>query len=109
MLPCRVDGCPFLTNRGICERHRQKLQRANDRRRGSATKRGYDREWREAAKAYLEEHPVCEGCHRKPSRVVDHIVPLEHGGARMDPKNWQAQCWSCHEKKKARERRSKAG
>lgn len=31
--------------------------------------------------------------------MVDHIVPLRAGGARLDPRNLESQCYPCHGKK----------
>ena len=40
--PCSTPGCPELTRRGLCERHRRTRQREDDERRGTSTERGYD-------------------------------------------------------------------
>lgn len=74
-----------------------------DRQRGTACKRGYDRQWRNVRAAYLEEHPTCEvnGCTR-PAAMVDHIVKVRVDPARrLDWDNLQAMCWPCHALKSA--------
>jgi len=51
------------------------------------------------------ERPICEHCGVAPSRMVDHIVPLRAGGARLDLANLQALCLTCHAAKTRSERR----
>ena len=51
------------------------------------------------------ERPICEHCQVAPSRMVDHIVPLRAGGARLELGNLQALCLSCHAAKTRSERR----
>jgi 5-methylcytosine-specific restriction protein A len=51
------------------------------------------------------ERPICEHCGVAPSRMVDHIVPLRAGGARLEVGNLQALCLPCHALKTRSERR----
>jgi 5-methylcytosine-specific restriction protein A len=107
--PCRHPGCAaVVTGARYCEAHRQKYQRAQDQRRGSAASRGYDYRWRKAREAFIRRHPLCAECERRgrltPSREVDHIVP--HKGDKTlfwDERNWQALCKPCHSTKTASE------
>jgi len=76
--------------------------------RPSASKRGYDRRWQRAAKAYLRAHPLCIMCKQRGSTraatVVDHIRP--HKGDAVlfwAEANWQPLCASHHSSKTARE------
>ena len=39
---------------------------------------------------------VCEICGEAKATVVDHVVPLAHGGAAFDPDNLRAACRSCN-------------
>lgn len=96
---CRTghqDRCPV----SAAERH-QDL----DRRRGSARKRGYDGAWEAVRAEILEEEPECRRCKAanrlKVAVMVDHIVPLEDGGARLDKDNLQPLCRDCHAVKTA--------
>jgi 5-methylcytosine-specific restriction protein A len=90
-----------LTDGGKCDHHRREYER----RRGSASARGYGRRWRKARAAFLREHPICEiYCKDKnlvtASTVVDHIQP--HRGDLdlfWDQSNWQAGCKPCHDSK----------
>lgn len=82
--------------------------------------RRYDGRWAAFARAWLREHPVCDcGAVRvwvvphiktvamidppakAPAACVDHIRPLNMGGAKYDERNLQSLCWSCHSKKTA--------
>ena len=97
--------CPNVCHGRYCAKHRH-LEKDE---RLPSHKRGYDKQWQKARKAYASEHPFCEdpyGLHDDPPPVaiVDHIVPISDGGPRLDARNFQSLCWSCHEKKKAQER-----
>lgn len=63
--------------------------------------------WRNLRKAFITQHPICEECKKKgiitPATVVDHIVPINEGGAALSPDNLQSLCDRCHNKKSASE------
>lgn len=79
------------------------MRKAGERPRASAAARGYDARWRKVRKRYLARNPVCEDCQEQGdvtvADMVDHIIPLRAGGARLDPRNLRALCWPCHGKK----------
>lgn len=63
--------------------------------------------WRGLRTAKLRTAPLCEICkvegRLKPATVVDHIVPIKHGGDAFPPlTGLQALCPSCHGRKTAR-------
>ena len=65
------------------------------------------RRWRKARKLYLEKHPLCILC-KKEARltaadVVDHIKPINQGGAVWDQDNWQPLCHRHHNIKSGKE------
>lgn len=66
------------------------------------------REWRELIDRLKRERgPVCQrpGCGREYVRIFgDHIIELKDGGAKLDPRNVQLLCGSCHTAKTARAR-----
>lgn len=74
----------------------------------SAARRGYDRRWRKAAKAFLASNPLCIYCRRSgrttAATVVDHVRP-HRGDMKLfwDPGNWQPLCAPCHSAAKQRE------
>ena len=79
---------------------RRDRQRPPDHRPDS-TARGYDATWERLSRMVRRERPVCEHCQVRPSRLVDHIVPLRAGGARLEIGNLQALCNRCHNRKTA--------
>ena len=100
--PCRYPGCPNLSDRTYCEKHRGWDARE------TAAERGYDSRWQRERELYLRKNPLCVKCKAKgkitPARVVDHIIP--HRGdplLRWDRNNWQALCKDCHDTKTGNE------
>ena len=59
--------------------------------------------WRRRRLPKLDADPLCEECKRRglvtPATVVDHIVPINEGGAAMDMDNLQSLCDKCHNRK----------
>lgn len=92
--PCRYQGCPNLTDSSYCKAHSMYERKSS----GSRNPFYRSKEWREARKAFLEEHPICIKCGAK-AEIVDHIVPIKRGGALLDESNFQPLCWSCHARK----------
>jgi len=64
------------------------------------------RAWRKLRLYVLQYEPLCRTC-KKVATVVDHIKPIRLGGSRMDEKNLQPLCASCHNKKSRSERGTK--
>lgn len=107
---CAVPGCPELVSRGRCETHRLELRAEQDARRESARDRGYDREWEQTRKDFLEEHPWCSWptCTR-PAVDVHHLDGLGPLGPRgHDWGNLQGLCHGHHSQVTNRERASRA-
>jgi 5-methylcytosine-specific restriction enzyme A len=79
-----------------------------DRRRGSASSRGYTSRWRKASKQFLYSHPLCLLCMAAGKTVaaglVDHRIP-HRGDMKLfwEQSNWQALCKTCHDRKTATE------
>lgn len=88
-------------------RYRRRRPRSSTRR-PSAYARGYDGRWRKAARAFLQEHPLCvrhlEKQRLVEATVVDHVRP-HRGDYELfwDRSNWQALCKPCHDRKTALE------
>ena len=108
---CATPGCYRLVPRSVrrCPAHQTETQAKVDKRRGSASARGYDRRWRARRARFLREHPLCVdpySIHPRqavPATVADHIIP--HRGDRElfeDPDNLQPLCAECHGLKTAR-------
>jgi 5-methylcytosine-specific restriction protein A len=112
---CLESGCPNpVTARGRCDDHRKPLERDRSRRRREATAGTYKtKRWQLRRKQVFERDPfcadgrVCEG--KAPSVEVDHVVPLDQGGAPYAMDNLRGTCHACHEAKTAEENRGRWG
>ena len=66
------------------------------------------RKWRTLRALKLQKDPLCEECMRigmlVPAQMVDHIVPINKGGAPLDLNNLQSLCNHCHAVKTARDK-----
>lgn len=66
------------------------------------------RRWRALRALKLQQQPLCEECLRKgrmtPAEMVDHIVPINKGGASLDMENLQSLCNACHACKSAKDK-----
>ena len=64
--------------------------------------------WRKLRAEQLRRQPLCERCLAQgrhiPARVVDHIRPVNQGGAPLDLENLQSLCAACHNRKSGAER-----
>ena len=66
--------------------------------------------WRRVRLHVLErDGHRCADCGRAGRFEVDHVKPLHHGGAALDPDNLQALCRSCHFHKTAQENQRQIG
>jgi 5-methylcytosine-specific restriction endonuclease McrA len=106
--PC--PGCRQLVV-GRCKTCAKRRAQA----RPSAAARGYDALWAAYAREWLTRFPWCgqrldgrlhsddsrcvQRGERVLARVVDHILSLRDGGARLDPRNHQSLCASCNSQK----------
>jgi 5-methylcytosine-specific restriction enzyme A len=73
--------------------------------RPTASERGYDADWQRLRLAVLDREPFCRICEAdgrtEAAVLVDHIVPIEDGGERLDESNLQPLCRLCHGNKTA--------
>lgn len=108
---CRRPGCRGLVRDGVCSvcgDLRRITAAEHDERRGSARERGYDYRWERLRRMHLAGEPLCRMCGR-PADLVDHIVPIRDGGERLDERNLQSLCRSCHDTKTAEDVRRRRG
>jgi 5-methylcytosine-specific restriction endonuclease McrA len=84
----------------------QAAERADwDRRRGTASQRGYDAGWRKLRARFLAANPQCEhpGC-RSAANEVDHIQSVRlRPDLRLEWSNLRALCKPHHSQRTARE------
>jgi 5-methylcytosine-specific restriction enzyme A len=87
-------ACQIAATRERNKRH--------DRRRPTASQRGYNSAWRKAREAFLKTHDRCAICHGQ-ANTVDHIIPHK-GDMKLfwDKTNWQPLCTACHSRHKQR-------
>mgnify|MGYP003144591957 CR=1 FL=1 len=66
------------------------------------------RTWRKLRLMILNKQPVCKMCEDKgkvtSSTVVDHIIPINKGGAKLNPDNLQGLCFRCHSIKSSKDK-----
>jgi 5-methylcytosine-specific restriction protein A len=98
---CTAPRCKNKTASGRC----RSCGSETERERGSAAKRGYDREWLKIRDAYLYRHPVCERdlC----NELATDVHHRDGAGPRGDNSddNLEALCHSHHSQITAREYR----
>ena len=97
---CADPRCPNpAVHRGRCAEHARQVNRDTHRNRhiyGS-------KRWQLLRRHVLLEQPLCAcGCGRL-AEDVDHITPLDRGGAPFDRSNLQALAHSCHARKTRQE------
>lgn len=59
------------------------------------------RAWREFRTRVLAKHPTCVRCELRRATHLDHVIPVNAGGAEYDEANTQALCLYCHGAKTA--------
>ena len=108
--PCARPGCPEVTRARYCQKHQAEMNKTYDmHQRDKEMKRFYDgKPWEALRRQKLARNKFCEECQRGGRLVlatmVDHIVEIKNGGAKLDMDNLQSLCHSCHSSKTLRER-----
>jgi len=103
--PCSYPGCSnYAIIRGRCDLHKFFERKKSDIDRGNSGQRGYTHGWREMRLVKLSQFPLCQRCLQKnppketPATMVHHIKPIEeYPELRLDIRNMQSLCFSCHE------------
>lgn len=92
---------------------RREFPLVGGRRKGEYTNNGrgkredYDHVWEDLSVRFRRKNPFCRFCEQEgfecvPVDDVDHIIPLEDGGARLDRNNLQSSCRKHHNGLKSR-------
>jgi 5-methylcytosine-specific restriction protein A len=99
--PCRKSGCPNLVSdgSGFCADH-QEVRRD----RAKKTEPFYcTAAWQRARSIKRKNSPLCEACLSNgktvAAQMVDHIIEIKEGGAKLAQSNLQSLCFDCHNKK----------
>lgn len=98
--PCKKPGCSTLTTGGYCDEHRNHAKVEADKRRGTATERGYNWRWQKARKIKLRENPLCERC----KRVAVLVHHVDRDPLNNQRENLEALCRECHDQEHESER-----
>lgn len=95
------SGCP------TCKKHSTKKY-DKDYRNQENDKFYHSREWKRVRGLQLYKHPLCSVCSH-PATIVDHIVEIKDGGAKLSLSNLQSLCISCHNTKTADQKQHRVG
>jgi 5-methylcytosine-specific restriction endonuclease McrA len=105
---CKRCNKNFATNKfGYCYECNALFEKtkalADKESRPSSTERGYDWEWKQFSKKFLENHPVCVRC-GAPATITDHKIPIQvmtevWGENILDENFYQPLCVACNAKK----------
>lgn len=92
----------------LSAQQRKQDKRQTDARRGSATSRGYDADWRRLRAAFLLKNPLCLFCEEAgrvtEATVVDHIISFaDRPELRLAWDNLRSLCKDCHDRRTARD------
>lgn len=103
--PCSFSGCPNLTQARFCDEHKKFYQSYEVSGRRDKLK-FYDTPfWKRTRNRILKAEPLCRSCKKHDvitaAVLVDHIIPIEQGGAAYSFENLQPMCSLCHQKKRA--------
>jgi 5-methylcytosine-specific restriction enzyme A len=83
----------------------EQVRHEYEQQRGSASSRGYDRDWQVLRLLHLQGSPLCVLCAKQgraaAATVVDHVRPFKgrDDPRRMDPTNLESLCHPCHARK----------
>lgn len=107
--PPRLCSCGKIVAHGVrCECQMtadRERNRRHDRRRESASQRGYDRAWESAAREFLSQ-PANSHCEcGAPATLVRHVASIRrYPEMRMVRANWRPGCRRCNARDYIRER-----
>ena len=78
---------------------RKRVTKRREKRRLSAHKRGYDKDWYELRTLFIRQNPNCCKC-EKPGTDVDHIQSVaDRPDLRLEWSNLRTLCKSCHSRR----------
>ena len=102
---------PYKPGAKRSQESKRKSYREYDRSRPERHKIYSTSRWQKLREYKKHRNPLCEECLRNnvitPMSLVDHIIPIEDGGAAFELSNLQSLCSACHNKKHAEGRGGK--
>lgn len=110
---CSNPWCANGAERGgKCRACRLEVQAERTAERASPEERGYGPAWRRFRKWFIARNPLCGHCEKEGltrlARELDHIKPLDEGGALLDAENVQGLCHRHHRIKTEQDKRRRA-
>jgi 5-methylcytosine-specific restriction protein A len=102
---CSAPGCREIVAGAYCAAHQKDADKRRresfDKRRGSASSRGYDARWQKVRLFKLAKDGLCEMCEKRgdisAATMVHHIKPISAGGDALAYENLMSLCESCHD------------
>jgi len=108
---CRYPGCGQIIRESYCQDHQgyaKKLRQEYDRNREKDPFYNSPA-WVRSRGMYAKKNPLCKECLKRglivPMKIVDHIVPIKHGGEKLSWSNFRSLCQECHNRKTGEDKR----
>jgi len=108
---CNIHGLWTKTDKqSWCPKCKTTSTREYDKkyRNQEASKFYHSREWKRVRGLQLSKHPLCVEC-KRPATIVDHIIEIEDGGAKLSLSNLQSMCLTHHNMKTAEQKAQRGG
>ncbi|WP_170019202.1 HNH endonuclease signature motif containing protein [Campylobacter sp. RM16190] len=102
-------GVQIKTNERLCDKCRKAVNESTNRvyntfyRNKEADRFYQSKEWKKTRILKKQQEPFCRVC-GKPTEIIDHITPIEYGGAKLELSNLQGLCRACHNRKTANDK-----
>lgn len=110
---CRAYSCRNATTNknGYCDDCADQAGRKRRQKKGDPFY--WSTPWKKFRAWYIRRNPLCEECLKRgltvPADVVDHIIEIKDGGARLSEDNAKSLCNRCHARKTAEVKRQREG
>lgn len=96
-----MKGCPLCKQTSTKEYDKNYRNKESD-------KFYHSREWKRVRGLQLHRQPLCKEC-LQPATIVDHIVEIKDGGAKLSLSNLQSLCTGCHNTKTLKQKQIREG
>lgn len=112
--PCRFSNCPNTTRNknGYCNIHQNQVKVVNNYNSKKSNNFYRSQRWRKFRHWYVnvKGNTLCVRCLNEnrgpiPMKILDHIIPIDKGGKKLDSENVQSLCQACHNLKTAEDKK----